>query len=238
MASIAALCKRKGWAFLYITNTLSATLRENIGGNLKAALDDGMQLLELPHDEYQNVIASLYGPAPDARVRWSEGDLLLAQGGADLGAKEGVAHLAEEIEAWQQEQKIDKLTVVTPSGTGTTAYFLAASLPALDVVTTPLIGSESYLREQMAHLGALPENLRLLETEKRYRFAKPYREYMDVYKELLEEGVEIDLLYAPKMFIALSALLDEIEGVILYVHSGGVKGNSSMIERYRHKGML
>jgi len=108
----------------------------------------------------------------------------------------------------------------------------------MDVVTTPLIGTETYLREQMAHLGALPKNLRLLETEKRYRFATPCREYLDVYKELLKEGIEIDLLYAPKMFVALSAVFEEIEGEILYVHSGGVRGNSSMIERYRYKRML
>lgn len=238
MASIAALCKRKGWTFLYITNALSKTLRENVEGNLKAALADGMQLLELSHEEYRDVIASLYGPVQDSRVQWSEGDLLLAQGGADLGAKEGVERLAEEIEVWRREEGIDRLTVVTPSGTGTTAYFLAVSLPDLDVVTIPLIGTESYLLEQMVHLGALPTNLRLLETDKRYRFAKPYPEYLDVYKELLEEGVEIDLLYAPKMFIALSAALEKIEGEILYVHSGGVKGNSSMIERYRYKRML
>jgi len=238
MASIAALCKRKGWVFLYITNGLSSTLRDNIAGNLKAALDDGMQLLELSHSEYRDVIASLYGPAPDTRVQWGEGDLLLAQGGADLGSKEGIVRLAGEIEEWRREQKIDKLTVATPSGTGTTAYFLAASLPELDILTTPLIGTETYLREQMAHLGALPKNLRFLETEKRYRFATPYREYLDVYKELLKEGVEFDLLYAPKMFVALSAVLEEIEGEILYIHSGGVRGNSSMIERYRHKGML
>lgn len=238
MASIAVLCKRKGWEFLYITKLLPATLREKVGGNLKAALDEGMQLLELPHDEYRHVIASLYGPAPDARVKKDEGDLLLAQGGADLGAKEGVQRLAEEIEVWRREQGIDKLTVVTPSGTGTTAYFLAISMPDLDVVTTPLIGTESYLLEQMGHLGALPKNLHLLETDKRYRFAKPYREYLDLYKELQQEGVEIDLLYAPKMFIALSAAFDRIEGAILYVHSGGVGGNSSMMERYRHKRML
>jgi 1-aminocyclopropane-1-carboxylate deaminase len=238
MASIAALCKRKEWEFLYITKALSTTLKQNPSGNLKAALDDGMRLLEVSHDEYREVVQSLYAPAPDARVQRREGDLILSQGGADPGAKEGVALLAEEIKLWQREQKIEKLTVVTPSGTGTTAYFLASCLSEVIVHTVPLIGSKAYLEEQMRHLGPLPANLHILQTEKQYHFAKTYSEYLELYKELLQQEVEIDLLYAPKMFIALSEVLKNIEGDILYVHSGGVKGNSSMIERYRHRGLI
>ena len=238
MVSIAALCRRKGWDFLYITKALSSTLKQNPSGNLKAALDDGMQLLEIPHDEYRELVQSLYSPIPDARVSPQEGDLILAQGGADLGAKEGVEMLAEEIRVWQKEQNIEKLAVVTPSGTGTTAYFLASSLPDVTVYTVPLIGTQAYLQEQIQHLGVLPKNLHILQTEKQYRFAKIYSEYLVVYKMLLKQGIEIDLLYAPKMFVALSEALKDIEGDVLYVHSGGVKGNSSMIERYRYKGLI
>jgi len=238
MASIAALCRRKAWDFLYITKTLSATPRQNPGGNRKAALDDGMQLLEVAHDEYRELVHSLYSPAPDSRVHPQEGDLILAQGGADLGAKEGVELLAEEIRLWQKAQKIEKLAVVTPSGTGTTAYFLASSLPDVTVYTVPLIGTQAYLEEQMRHLGVLPKNLHILQTEKQYRFGKTYSEYLVLYQTLLKQGIEIDLLYAPKMFIALSETLKNVEGEVLYVHSGGIKGNSSMLERYRHKGLI
>jgi 1-aminocyclopropane-1-carboxylate deaminase/D-cysteine desulfhydrase-like pyridoxal-dependent ACC family enzyme len=238
MASIAALCKRKAWDFLYITKTLSVTLKQDPSGNLKAALDDGMRLLEVSHDEYRELIQSLYSPTPDYRVHSQQNDLILAQGGADLGAKEGVELLAEEISVWQKEQKIEKLAVVTPSGTGTTAYFLALSLPDVTVYTVPLIGSEAYLEEQIKHLGELPKNLHILQTEKQYRFAKTYSEYLPIYQMLLKQGIEIDLLYAPKMFIALSGALKNIEGDVLYVHSGGVKGNSSMIERYRYKALI
>ena len=237
MASIAAMCNRKQWDFLYITKELSTTLKKNVNGNLKAALRDGMELLEVPHNEYREVVESLYSPAPDKRVLKSEGDLILAQGGADLGAKEGVELLAQEIKIWQQQQNNKKLTVVTPSGTGTTAYFLAASLPDITVMTTPLIGTAEYLVEQMHYLGRLPDNLKIVETQKKYRFGKTYREYFAAYQELLDQGIEMDLLYAPKMLIALSEELDNIEGDILYVHSGGVKGNGSMLERYHYKGL-
>ncbi|WP_345977252.1 1-aminocyclopropane-1-carboxylate deaminase [Sulfurimonas sp. HSL3-7] len=238
MASIAALCKRKGWEFIYITKELSATLKQNPTGNLEAALSDGMKLIEVTHDAYREVVQSLYSPTPDSRIQVNEDDLVLAQGGADLGAKEGVELLAEEIKVWQIEHNIEKLTVVTPSGTGTTAYFLAAAMPDITVLTTPLIGTKTYLIEQMHYLGPLPKNLQILETEKRYRFAKMYPEYLELYQKLLRQGVEIDLLYAPKTLIALYKELNWIEGDILYVHSGGLKGNLSMIERYRHKGFI
>jgi 1-aminocyclopropane-1-carboxylate deaminase/D-cysteine desulfhydrase-like pyridoxal-dependent ACC family enzyme len=47
-----------------------------------------------------------------------------------------------------------------------------------------------------------------------------------------------DLLYAPKMWLTLLAYLKHLQGEVLYVHSGGLLGNASMLERYRHKGLL
>jgi 1-aminocyclopropane-1-carboxylate deaminase/D-cysteine desulfhydrase-like pyridoxal-dependent ACC family enzyme len=238
MASIAALCRRKGWEFIYISKELSTILKQNPSGNLKSALSDGMKLIEVSHDAYRDVVQSLYSPSPDSRVQMKEDDLVLAQGGADPGAKEGVELLAEEIKLWQKEHNIKKLTVATPSGTGTTAYFLAAALPDITVITTPLIGTKKYLIEQMDYLGPLPGNLKILETEKRYHFARTYPEYIGLYQQLLSQGIEIDLLYAPKMLIVLYKELKGIVGEVLYIHSGGVKGNPSMIERYRYKGFV
>lgn len=42
-------------------------------------------------------------------------------------------------------------------------------------------------------------------------------------------GVEFDLLYAPAMWIAI---LEQTTEKITYIHSGGVSGNQSMLERY------
>jgi len=238
MASIAALCRRKGWVFLYITKTLSQTLRASPEANLKAALQDGMELLEVTHDAYRDVVASLYAPKPESLIQKCEEDLVLAQGGADLGAKEGIALLADEIRTWKEKNFIEKLTVVTPSGTGTTSFFLAQNLPEIEVITTAAVGSKSYLLEQMQALGFIPSNLKVLESSKKYHFAKLYKEYLTQYQQFLDQGITIDLLYAPKMFITLSEHLEEIEGEILYVHSGGVKGNASMLRRYEYKGWL
>ncbi len=238
MASIAALCKRKGWTFLYITKTLPKTLRDAVQGNLASALSDGMQLLEVEHAAYENVIRSLYTPTPDSRIASYEGDLLLAQGGADLGAKAGIKVLAQEIQQWREEQHIQKLTVITPSGTGTTALYLAKYMEETKVMTTALVGSKAYLQEQMSSLESIPDNLNILETSKKHHFAKPYKEYVEIYEMMKEQEIEIDLLYAPKMLLALGEKMSEIEGDILYVHSGGTKGNTSMLGRYKRKGFF
>ena len=235
MASIAALCQAKGWKFLYITKTCSTVLKQSVNGNLALALQHGMELLEVSHEDYRACITSLHSSLPTHGMTYEEGDLLLAQGGADLGAEEGIVSLAEEITVWQKEKEIEYLHVITPSGTGTTAYFLAKSLKDVTVLTTPLIGHKSYLLEQIGFLGDLPPNLRILETEKKYHFAKLYSENMKIYQSFLEQNIEMDLLYAPKMFQALSEVLHELEGTLLYVHSGGVQGNVSMLERYQRK---
>jgi 1-aminocyclopropane-1-carboxylate deaminase/D-cysteine desulfhydrase-like pyridoxal-dependent ACC family enzyme len=50
-----------------------------------------------------------------------------------------------------------------------------------------------------------------------------------MYKKLLACGIEFDLLYAPAMW---EALLEQTQEEILYIHSGGVSGNETMLKRY------
>lgn len=237
MFSIACLCKAKGWGFEYYTKNLPEKLKIHPTGNLKQALELGMVLHEVPHEAYRELIGSLHSHYPDARITVSEKQLLLSQGGADPLAQEGISRLAEEIQRWRQAQKIDRLNVVTPSGTGTTAFYLAKALSKATVYTTPLIGGSGHLKEQMSRLGEIPKNLLILETGKRYRFGKPYKEFLQVYHHLKEAGIEFDLLYAPKMWLLLSEHLKEMEGAVLYLHSGGLGGNASMLMRYREKGL-
>ena len=52
---------------------------------------------------------------------------------------------------------------------------------------------------------------------------------------LLDSGVEFDLLYAPGMW---KALLEQTDEEVLYIHSGGVSGNESMLKRYEKKGLI
>ncbi len=103
--------------------------------------------------------------------------------------------------------------------------------------TSAVVGSEHYLKEELKALGKMPENLHLISTKKKYHFAKPYPEFLKIYSELKECGIEFDLLYAPKTWLALLENIERIEGEILYVHSGGVYGNGTMLQRYQYQGL-
>lgn len=224
MLAIAALCKQKGWKFLYYTKELSQVQKQNQNGNFANSLELGMYHKELAHEEYRDFVASL-------RLHFDEKVFVLDQGGASMSAKEGVEVLAKEI----RQSALSADAIATPSGTGTTALYLAHALPEYTIYTTPCIGDASYLQEQMLALAPIPKNLVILENEKKYHFAKPYKEFFEIYQELFQAGIEFDLLYAPGMW---KALLEQTSLKILYIHSGGVSGNESMLERYRAKGFF
>jgi len=183
-----------------------------------------MKHVEIEHNFYKDFIASL-------RFNLDEKTFIIDQGGATKEAKEGLEVLAKEI----KEQNPHVKSLATPSGTGTTALFLALSLPEFRVYTTPCVGDSIYLKEQMRALHPLPSNLIILEPKKKYHFAKLYREFFEIQQKLFSAGVAFDLIYAPSMWMTL---LEQTKEEILYIHSGGVSGNESMLARYRQKGFL
>ncbi|WP_297441351.1 pyridoxal-phosphate dependent enzyme [Sulfurimonas sp.] len=221
MLAIAAMCQKKGWKFLYYSKKMSQTLKTNPNGNYSLALSLGMEHCEIEDEFYKEFIASL-------RLSMDEKTCIIDQGGADAQAREGLEVLAQEI----REQKPDVSALATPSGTGTTALFLALSLPEYKIYTIPCIGDATYLKEQMRSLATIPNNLIILEPKKKYHFAKPYKDFLDIYKKLQNTGIEFDLLYASSMWQELLAQTDEN---IMYIHSGGVSGNESMLKRYSQK---
>ena len=231
MLSIAAICHRKGWRFHYTSRPVPERFKHHPTGNLKMALELGMQLHEVAHDEYEAAILALQSQR-DAST------LLIPQGGADPMAQQGITVLAQEISQWRQQNKVETLYVVTPSGTGTTAFYLAMALPAATVLTTPAVGDCDYLQAQMRRLGAVPANLKMLQSDKKYHFAKPCPELLASYQMLHSAGIEFDLIYGALMWRTLLQHMDRFDGTILYVHSGGLLGNDTMLARYRHQGMI
>jgi len=231
MLSMAALCKLKGWQFHYTVKTVPPRLKESPSGNLKMALELGMQLHEVSPDAYAEATAALCEHHDAA-------SLFVPQGGADPLAEAGVEALAREIDLWRKEQAVEGLTVVTPSGTGTTAFYLARALPRITVVTTALVGDAGYLLRQMRMLGGIPDNLKILEDEKKRPFARPDPELLATWQALQAAGIEFDLIYGARMWHVLLMHADAIEDEILYVHSGGLPGNATMLDRYRHLGMV
>jgi len=227
MLAIAAMCAKKGWNFHYYTKPLSQTQRKHLEGNFAHSLALGMTHYELEEGLYKDYIASL---RLDLDIR----TFVIDQGGATSAAKEGLEILAAEIRQQKESGVIaeDVNGLATPSGTGTTALFLALALPEYRVYTTPCVGDVEYLKEQMSALAPLPQNLVILAPKKKYHFAKPYKEFLEMYRKLQKSGIEFDLLYAPAMF---EALLEQTDEKVLYIHSGGVSGNESMLARYSQK---
>lgn len=240
MLAIAALCKKKDWKFIYYTKPLSETQKTKNHGNFHHSLSLGMQHIEIDQEYYKEFISSL-------RVNLDTKTFVIDQGGADESAKKGLEELAKEIRQMNLEsESLDTLSaterklscvksLATPSGTGTTALYLALALPQFRIYTTPCVGDADYLKQQMRALHEIPDNLIILEPSKKYHFAKPYPEFLDIYKKLLDSTIEFDLLYAPSMWMSL---LEQTEEEVLYIHSGGITGNESMLKRYEQKGYL
>lgn len=225
MLALAALCKSKGWEFIYYTKPLSKEQKSQQGGNFADALCLGMQHIEIEDGLYREFIASL-------RLAQNSTTLLVDQGGAMPQAREGLEQLAREIRNAKASKELPFEAVATPSGTGTSAFFLAEALPEMRVYTTPSVGDSAYLLEQMHYLGEIPPNLMILESSKKFHFAKPYREFYEIGKKLSQTGIVFDMLYAPKMWMML---LEQTQESLLYIHSGGVSGNETMQLRYAKK---
>lgn len=103
---------------------------------------------------------------------------------------------------------------------------------------TRKVGDEDYLLAQLGSLGSVPSNLKILKNSKKHHFAKPYPELLAIYEELIDAGIEFDLIYGALMWQTLLQHMDRFEGTVLYVHSGGLIGNETMLARYRYQGMM
>ena len=230
MYSLSVLARLRGWEFEYFVDHIPAYLRENPQGNYRAALENGAIFRE--KREMKN-------------EKFGEEVLFIEEGGRQPEAEEGIRLLAGEIVDWQREKGIEILTVFLPSGTGTTALYLQKSFQFLTlhaslfthVVTVPCVGGTDYLREQFAMLE--PDRSfwpRIVDLSRKYHFGRLYREFYEIWLKLKDQcGVEFDLLYDPKGWLTLLEYRDKMAGEILYLHQGGLKGNESMLPRYRRK---
>mmetsp|Transcript_2103 Transcript_2103/g.2827 ORF Transcript_2103/g.2827 Transcript_2103/m.2827 type:complete len:186 (-) Transcript_2103:279-836(-) len=123
-----------------------------------------MRLRECDRNEYQTWVQKIV--AASANNDYDNGNsLALPQGIAVPDAFEGTKflrdHLVEFLSAKSGNFKQEAVSVVIPSGTGTTAYSLHAQLshvavkpatPALHVVAANCVGSQEYLQAQMQTL--------------------------------------------------------------------------------------
>jgi 1-aminocyclopropane-1-carboxylate deaminase/D-cysteine desulfhydrase-like pyridoxal-dependent ACC family enzyme len=231
MYSLSVLARMKGWECEYYVDHISDYLRKNPQGNFRMALENGMVIRE-------------HG-VEDRGALGEDNILFIEEGGRQKEAEGGIGMLAEESAVWQQKEGIEKLNIFLPSGTGTTALFLQKNLSPLMshtslkaiVFTTPCVGDGAYLKKQFFQLEKDEAfHPKILDTPKKYHFGKLYRDSYKIWLKLRQTtGVEFDLLYDPKGWIALMSNLERLSGPILYIHQGGLIGNESMLPRYERK---
>ncbi|MCK5294610.1 MAG: 1-aminocyclopropane-1-carboxylate deaminase [Arcobacteraceae bacterium] len=223
MYSLSVLCKLKGWEYTYYTNHLPSFLKDSPTGNYKEALKNGMNLI--------------IGDYDNSTFNINNSTLLINEGGAIQEASYGISILADEITQYIKENNLKDTKIFLPSGTGTTALFLQKYLDC-EVLTCPCVGDEIYLEKQFLDLE-VDKSLHptILKTSKKFHFGKLYNENYKIWKELKEQiNIEFDLLYDPIGWQTLLFYKDKYDlNNIIYIHQGGVKGNITMIERYKRK---
>jgi len=218
MLSISYLAKIKGLKFDYYTSHISSFLKQNPHGNYKFALENGMNIIE--HE------------LPKA---FKKDELFIPEGGYTKEAGVGIKILANEIEQWCKSSGV-MVDIFLPSGTGTTALFLQKYLPNFKVYTTSCVGGNEYLKKEFYGLCEdSTHHPKILDSKKKYHFAKLYKEAYEIWKELLQNGIEFDLLYDPIGWITMLENETIFKNPILYIHQGGILGNKSMLPRYERK---
>ncbi len=148
-------------------------------------------------------------------------------------AEAGFISQARQIERWVEAEG-KTVDIFLPSGTGTSAAFLAKHVK-FDVFTCPCVGDADYLKSE---IEALTPNskVRILQPPKKYHFGDLKPELYQIWREVCEQtGIEFELIYDPVGFLTMMANLGAFKNEILYIHQGGALGNISQKLRYERK---
>lgn len=148
-------------------------------------------------------------------------------------AEAGFISQARQIERWAEAEG-KTVDIFLPSGTGTSAAFLAKHVK-FDVYTCPCVGDVDYLKSE---IEALTPNSKahILQPPKKYHFGDLKPELYQIWREVCEQtGIEFELIYDPVGFLTMMANLGAFKNEILYIHQGGALGNISQKLRYERK---
>ncbi len=241
MYSLSVLCKLKNKKYEYYTHHISSFLKDNPIGNYKHALNNAMDI-------------KLYDDCPYSFLKKNRNlfsktkkigkTLFIPEGGRCETSRYGINQLALEIINYKKIKNIKDLLIFLPSGTGTTALFLQKSLLTNNddskVLTISCVGSKDYLKKEFYSLEA--DNTyhpKILEIKHNYFGKLDCQLYKFWIKLQKETDIEFDLLYDP---IGLKSLFEFLKNKkinpkekLMYIHQGGIKGNESMIQRYKRK---
>lgn len=238
LTALAALACIKDWKLTFYVDHKPQWLDDNPVGNYRTALELGAEVISL------SALLGSDAPHPETYIEATHGSdaqcLIVPEGGRSEIARQGIDILAQEILDWAVLNHESKpLKVALPSGTGTTALYLAQKLQpeGIEVLTCPCVGGRDYLESQFRQLGQFAHTPTILELDYKHHFGKLYQDDFSIWCQLQQQThIEFDLLYDPMMWQCLQQWLPSSpEHTLLYIHQGGLLGNESMLPRYQRK---
>ncbi|MCR6570378.1 pyridoxal-phosphate dependent enzyme [Campylobacter insulaenigrae] len=224
LVALAIFCYENNFELIFVCEKINSFLKKNPHGNYLLALEYGAKIVE--NNDFLNKKAK-------ALNLINNEDIFIEEGIATKEAEFGYEQLALELDG-QLNENVD---IFLPSGTGTSAAFLAKH-SKFRVYTCACVGDEDYLKKQILSLNENYDfsNLTILNPPKKYHFAKPYIELFELYKDLKQKcNIEFDLIYDMVGFKTLIENKKMFSNKILYIHQGGLDGNISMLKRYEYK---
>ena len=214
---------------------------QDLGGQISSKFDESAKLAGVNFSECKNHKSSNFeksayqtslnlSAAQDCFIGDS---LFINEGVWQPQAEAGFISQARQIERWAEAEG-KTVDIFLPSGTGTSAAFLAKHVK-FDVYTCPCVGDADYLKSE---IEALTPNsrARILQPPKKYHFGDLKPELYQIWREVCKQtGIEFELIYDPVGFLTMMANLGAFKNEILYIHQGGALGNISQKLRYERK---
>lgn len=224
MLALSALAQLMGTEFHYVLPYLADELKAQPRGNLALALHRGMHM-HIDSKLYRRMTQQAFVP--------DEHEWMLGEGAHHAHVAHGFAALGQEI--MEVGNILGFQQVFLPSGTGVSAYHLAAAMPGTKVITTPIYGDAPYLQQTFSQMGNAEEAIMpdILAYAAHYRFGSLYRELWELQAELAAEtGIRFDLLYDLPAWACILQHRERFTQPWLYIHQGGMQGSATMRERY------
>ena len=260
MNALSLLSYYKKIPFVYFTPRIPKDLLSIKVGNFHRSSVRGMSCYQLEKQNFEivqkyntlegtlsSLLNQLDTPAisEELNILGKKEMIFVKQGGADHYAEFGLIKLAEEL---NQIASIigEKITVILPAGTGTTAmylgkYFSTNQINGINIAPIPCVGNNKYLKQQMNELEDVEKIVSLSFLNDSWIHTHPFasvnKDDFTIWKQLKQDfGIEFDLIYAPRCWRTLSTNFSELTTIfgskILYLHTGGAEGNDSQLLRY------
>ncbi len=214
---------------------------QDLNGQISSKFDERAKLASANFSEYASYKNSKFEKTTDqtspnlpaAQDCFIGDSLFINEGVWQPQAEAGFISQARQIERWAEAEG-KTVDIFLPSGTGTSAAFLAKHVK-FDVYTCSCVGDANYLKSE---IEALTPNskARILQPPKKYHFGDLKPELYQIWREVCEQtGIEFELIYDPVGFLTMSANPGAFKNEILYIHQGGALGNISQKLRYERK---